>query len=142
MMPFAINESTDASTGVTTQTVIPWTPALLRSEIAELRWQHEIGGCQDPFDATLRLLTDRESQSLLTSTVLGAMVDPTRTYAWKFAFGQVRTRNGSQAVQMGKRVMDHVQACRQREADLIARIEGGEDLEAIAADIHSDWPGA
>lgn len=111
--------------------------AAKRAALAATRYTHEIGGTTV---AGASLLTDRESQGLLTGAALAATLDPNYTVTWKAANGWV-TLDAPTLIAMAQAVRAHVQACFDREKtldDAIAAAATVADVEAV--DITTGWP--
>lgn len=101
-----------------------------KAEIANARWQQETGGLTIPGLGTIA--TDRESQSLLNGAVTGTLLEPDKPIKWKMMDGAVEL--DAATVQMiGKLVRSHVQACFDREIDLIAAINACQTAEEVTA---------
>lgn len=105
----------------------------LQSRIATRRYQAETAGITVngmPLD------TGRDSQSLVTGAALAAVIDPNYTCQWKTAGGFV-DMSAQQIIVLASAMRAHVQACFDREADL---------LDALAAGTYTDeqlnqgWP--
>lgn len=77
--------------------------------------------------------TDRESQSMITGAALKAMQDDTYTCKWKTESGFVDL-TAAQILAIADAVRAHVQACFDREAELLAMVEAAtapEEVEAV-----------
>jgi len=98
-----------------------------RSEIASARWEAETAGI-DVNGFTVR--TDRESQSLITGAALKAMQDEKYSCRWKTESGFVEL-TALQISAVADAVRTHVQACFDREAELVALIEAAESPEEL-----------
>lgn len=68
--------------------------------------------------------TSRDSQALITGAALQATLDPTYTVRWKTGAGFVEL-NAEQIIGMATSVRAHVQACFDRESELIAAVNAG-----------------
>lgn len=80
--------------------------------------------------------TERDSQALLTGAALQAMLDPNYTVRWKTAGGFVEL-DAQQIIGLASAVRAHVQACFDREAELIeASGAGTYSAEMLSA----GWP--
>lgn len=79
--------------------------------------------------------TDDLSQQHITGAVQAAMLDATTEVRWKVGDGQFLTLDAPSIIVIGQAVRAHVQACFDREADLLALIDAGE-----APDIDTGWP--
>ena len=110
----------------------------MRANVAALRYDRENGGAS--FNET-NIQTDRQSQSTITSAALAAQMDDTITIRWKTADGIFIELNASQIIEMAQGVRAHVQACFDREAELLDAINAAETVEELEAiDINAGWP--
>lgn len=75
--------------------------------------------------------TDDLSQQRIIGAALAAMVDPSATVRWKVADGSFVTLDAPTVIAIAQAVRAHVQACFDREAELVA------DPEAV---IDTGWP--
>lgn len=91
-----------------------WAPV-----IAHRRYAAEISGTTL---AGMPLDTGRDSQALITGAALAAMLDPGYTVRWKTAAGFVELE-AAQIIAVAQAVRAHVQACFDREAELLAALE-------------------
>lgn len=92
-----------------------------RAAIAARRWAAETAGTVvggKPQD------TGRDSQALITGAAVSAMLDPNYSVRWKTAGGFVDMDAG-QIIALATAVRAHVQACFNREADLLAALDAG-----------------
>lgn len=111
-----------------------------RSKVADLRWQRETGGIVIQ-GAPIR--TDRESQAMLSGATLSAQLDPALPIKWKGADGVFRVLDAETILAIARAVLAHVQACFDREAELVEIIDAAETHDALLAiDIEAGWPGA
>lgn len=117
---------------VVTRDIVPWSQeeiaeyqaqqrAAWITEIADRRFQAETGGM---IYQGMMLATDRESQSLITGAAVSAMLDEAYTVRWKTADGFVEL-TAEQIIGVATAVRAHVQACFDREAELLAEVEAG-----------------
>lgn len=117
---------------IVTRAVVPWTAeeiaeheaaqrAEMAQQIADRRWQAEVAGITVN---GMAVATDRDSQALITGAALAAMRDPAYVCRWKTAAGFVEL-NAEQLTAVADTVRAHVQACFDREADLLAALEAG-----------------
>lgn len=79
--------------------------------------------------------TDDLSQQRITGAALAATVDSTTTVKWKLPDDTFVTLDATQIIGIAQGVRAHVQACFDREAELLAALNAGE-----AYDINSGWP--
>ena len=96
-----------------------------KAEIAQARYNAETAGING-------IRTDRESQSLITGAALKAMQDSAYTCMWKGVDGFVEL-TAPQILAIADAVRAHVQACFDREAELLPLIEAAESPEELAA---------
>ncbi|VVM76488.1 DUF4376 domain-containing protein [Pseudomonas fluorescens] len=84
----------------------------------------------------LQIETTRDSQALIASTGLSAVLDPDYRCNFKTVTGFVEIGSG-QIITIAKAVRAHVQACFDRELTLLRAIEAGEFHEDMLLD---GWP--
>jgi hypothetical protein len=101
--------------------------------IAERRWEVEVGGI---VVAGLAIATDDRSKLLINGAAVEAMLDPDYQMQWKTPDGFVEL-SGSQVLAIARAVRAHVQACFDREAELLAELEAGTFTEAM---LDQGWP--
>lgn len=80
--------------------------------------------------------TGRDSQALITGAALAAMLDTAYTCRWKTPSGFVEL-NASQLIAVATAIRSHVQACFDREAELLEAVEGDTYKEDMLA---QGWP--
>lgn len=101
--------------------------------IAARRYEAEIAGT---VVSGMPLDTGRDSQALITGAAVSAMLDPGCSVRWKTAGGFVEL-NAQQIIGVASAVRAHVQACFDREAELLAALEAG----TLTADmLQEGWP--
>lgn len=105
----------------------------LVSSIAARRWQAETGGIDV---AGMHIDTDDRSKALITGSAIKAMRSDAYTLNWKTTEGFIQIP-AEQVLAMADAVSDHVQACFNREADLLAALEAGTLTEAM---LEEGWP--
>lgn len=101
-----------------------------KREITQTRYERETGGLT--VDG-VTIATDRESQSLITGAALAATRDSGYACQWKTQSGFVQL-DAATIIKIADAVRAHVQACFDKEAELMALLEAAttkEDLEAI-----------
>lgn len=97
-------------------------PIDLSAVVAAERYRREgVGIAVDGF----AIDTSRDGQSLIAGAAVSAILDPAYKCNWKTGAGFVE-RNASQLVEIATAVRAHVQACFDRERDLLLAIEAGE----------------
>lgn len=104
-----------------------------KERIAVKRYEVETAGVEANF---MQIATDRQSQAMLSGAVLSAQLDPTLTLRWKLANGEVLL-NKTELEAISTVVRQHVQACFDRELDLIAKVDAGTFTDA---DLETGWP--
>ncbi|NLY59645.1 MAG: DUF4376 domain-containing protein [Gammaproteobacteria bacterium] len=95
--------------------------AAIRQQVADRRYQAETSGTiinGMPID------TGRDSQALITGAAVSAMLDPGYTVHWKTGDGFVEL-TAEQIIGVATAVRSHVQACFDREAELLTALDGG-----------------
>lgn len=102
-------------------------------QIAARRFQVETGGVAV---AGVNLNTERDSQLLLTGAAFAASLDPDYRIKWKTASGFVEL-TGEQVIALASAVRAHVQACFDREADLLAAVADGSITGEM---LEEGWP--
>lgn len=80
----------------------------------------------------LPMPTDDKAQARITGAALQALVDDTVTVQWKLPDGSFVALTAEQILGIAQAVRAHVQACFDREAEILAALEAGEgyDIEA------------
>lgn len=89
--------------------------------IAARRWQAETAGITVNGTA---IDTGRDSQALITGAAVSAMLDPNYSVRWKTPNGFIDL-TGEQVIGVATAVRAHVQACFDREAELLGELEAG-----------------
>ena len=79
--------------------------------------------------------TDDQSQSRITGAALAATIDPNTTVKWKASDGGFVMLDAPTIIAVAQAIRAHVQACFDREAELLAALEAGE-----THDIEEGWP--
>jgi len=105
----------------------------LRADVAARRYQAETGGTNVN---GMQVNTDRESQALMTGAAVSAMLDSGYSVRWKTADGFVLL-NAEQLIGLSSAVRAHVQACFDREAELLGAIVDGTYTAAL---LEEGWP--
>ena len=103
-------------------------------EIAQARYNAEIAGVTIN---GVSIKTDRETQAVLTAACLQAYIDSGYSLNWKTGDGTFVSLPAEQIMAFGIAVRAHVQACFDREAELLPLIDKAEtqaDLDAITYD--------
>ena len=102
-------------------------------QIAARRFQEETGGVTVE---GVQINTDRDSQSLLTGAAFAASLDPGYHIKWKAATGFVDL-TGEQILGIASQVRAFVQACFNREAELLGAVADG---SITAQMLEEGWP--
>lgn len=102
-------------------------------KIAARRYQVETGGTTVE---GVQVNTERDSQALLTGAAFAASLDPNYQIKWKAATGFVDL-TGEQVIGLASQVRAFVQACFNREAELLGFVADG----SITAEmLEEGWP--
>lgn len=104
-----------------------------RAAVAAERYGREIAGIT--LDGK-QIDTGRDSQALITGAALASVLDPEYSCQWKTPGGFVQL-NSEQIIGVASAVRAHVQACFDREAELLAEIDAGTYSEEMLA---AGWP--
>lgn len=99
-----------------------------KADIAAARYVAETGGVTVS-GATID--TDRDSQALITGAALAAVIDNSYSLNWKTESGFVHLTT-PEIIAVAQAVRAHVQACFDREAELVALVDAAETAEALA----------
>jgi hypothetical protein len=99
------------------------------AEIAAARYAVEIGGVVVD---NMAIMTDRESQALITGAAFAATQDSNFTCQWKTSGGFV-TLDATTILAAAQAVRSHVQGCFDREAELTAAVEAAMTVAAVEA---------
>lgn len=84
----------------------------------------------------LQINTDDRSKLLINGAALEATIDPAYTMQWKTSAGFVEL-TAAQVIGIARAVRAHVQACFDREAELLAALEDGTLTDAM---LEQGWP--
>lgn len=101
--------------------------------IADRRYQAETSGTT--VDG-MPINTERDSQALLTAAALQATLSPSYTVRWKTEGGFVDL-DAQQVIGLASAVRAHVQACFDREAELVAAVEDDSYIDSM---LDEGWP--
>ena len=104
-----------------------------KQRIADRRYQAETGGVTVE---GVQINTDRDSQSLLTGAAFAASIDPDYRIKWKAETGFVDL-TGEQVMGIASQVRAFVQACFNREAELLGAVADG---SITAQMLEEGWP--
>lgn len=110
------------------------TPAVHPAQqIAAARFEHEIAGILVdgvPYE------TGRDSQAMVAGAALSAVIDPGYVCNWKTRSGPVRL-DATKLIAVAIAVRNHVQACFDREKDLLLALDAGSFVESMLTE---GWP--
>lgn len=96
-------------------------PVITAADIADRRWQAEVTGIDI---GGMHIDTGRDSQALITGATVQAMLDPGYSLRWKTGAGFVDL-TAEQIIGVATAARAHVQACFNREAELLEALEAG-----------------
>jgi len=99
----------------------PPPPRPLPEVAADMRWQKEVGGITVN---GVNVLTDDRSKLMIIGARMKAVEDGNTTKQWKTPGGFV-TLDAATLIAIGDAVEAHVQACFDKEAEVLALIDGG-----------------
>ena len=99
------------------------------AEITAARYAAEISGVNIE---GAKVRTDRESQAMITGAALQAVDNPTYTCRWKTE-NEFLQLDAEHIKAVAKAVRAHVQACFDREADLVAQVDAAQTVNEVAA---------
>ncbi|WP_313397157.1 DUF4376 domain-containing protein [Stutzerimonas nitrititolerans] len=106
---------------------------MVATKIAPRRYDAEISGITLN---GMRIDTGRDSQGLISGATLQAVLDPDYSLNWKTASGFV-TMDAEQIIGVATAVRAHVQACFDREAELLEALADGTFTESM---LEEGWP--
>lgn len=117
---------------------LPQARADKKAALANRRWQAETGGATV---AGMSVPTDDRSQAKFAGAALAAVLDPNYSARWKLADGFFVELSHDQVIGLAQGVRAHIQACFDREADMISAIDAAATPAALdAIDIEAGWP--
>ena len=108
-------------------------PGITAAVIAARRYEAEVGGITLN---GLHINTDDRSKLLINGAALEAMLDPAYTMQWKTPAGFVELA-GAQVLAVARAVRAHVQACFDREAELLAAVADSSITDQM---LQEGWP--
>ena len=129
---------------VVVREVVPWSAeeiethetqrrAVIAQQIANRRWQAETAGVDL---MGMRIDTGRDSQALITGATVQAMLDPAYSLRWKTPAGFVDL-TAEQIIGVATAARAHVQACFDREAELLEALAAGTFTPEM---LEEGWP--
>ena len=83
----------------------------------------------------ITISTDDLSQQRITGAALAATVDPSTTVRWKLSDDNFVTLDSTQIIAIAQAVRTHIQACFDREAELLEALNSGQSY-----DLNAGWP--
>lgn len=101
--------------------------------IAARRYQAEVGGITI---TGMQVNTEDRSKLLINGAAVEAMLDPAYTMQWKTPAGFVEL-DAAQVLGVARAVRAHVQACFDREAELLAAVADGSITDQM---LQEGWP--
>jgi hypothetical protein len=123
----------DFSQAVTKEMKAAATLELTRGQIAARRYDAETAGITV---AGMFVDTGRDSQALITGAALSAFMDDTYVCNWKTPDGFIQL-DGPTLISVSKAVRQHVQACFDRESELISALDARTFTEEM---LEQGWP--
>lgn len=114
--------------------VIPAPPVDWPAVIADRRWKAEVGGIDV---GGIHVDTDDRSKLLINGAAVEAMLDPEYVMSWKTPGGFVEL-TAAEVITVARAVRAHVQACFNREAELLTALDGQTLTPAM---LEEGWPG-
>lgn len=108
-------------------------PAPASASIAARRYEAEVGGITLN---GMQIDTDDRSKLLINGAALEATIDPAYVMQWKTPGGFIEL-TAVQVIGIARAVRAHVQACFDREAELLAALETGTLTPAM---LEQGWP--
>ena len=107
--------------------------AITPERIAARRYEAEVGGIT--LNGVL-IDTDDRSKLLINGAALGATIDPAYVMQWKTPGGFIEL-TAQQVIGIARAVRAHVQACFDREAELLAALDAGTLTDDM---LEQGWP--
>lgn len=106
----------------------------LKKQVASVRYDNEVRGIvvQD-----ILVDTGRDSQGLIAGACLAAVLDPNYSVNWKCSGGLFIQLTAQQIIGVATAVRAHVQACFDREHQLLTLIDAGTYTEDM---LTQGWP--
>jgi len=106
----------------------------LKKRVASVRYDNEVKGIvvQD-----ILIDTGRDSQGLIAGACLAAVIDPEYVVNWKCSSGLFIPLSAQQIIGVATAVRAHVQACFNREHEILTAIEADEFTETMLTE---GWP--
>lgn len=112
----------------------------MKASLAAKRYGIETGGITV---GGKKIITDRDSQYMISGAVNAVNLDPLRIIKFKTAEGFIEL-NKDAIIFLASAVADHVQACFAREADLTSLVDNSTTFDELKSiydnDFNSGWP--
>jgi predicted glycosyltransferase len=108
--------------------------AALKKQVATVRYNNEVKGITV---SGMLVDTGRDSQGLIAGACLAAVIDPEYLVNWKCVSGEFLPLNAQQIIGLATAVRAHVQACFNRENELLTAIEDNTFTESMLTE---GWP--
>ena len=128
-MPQAINEVTDAQTGITTQVMIPWTKDAAKQHVAALRYDREVAGIT--VNGVLCATERGDHRQVMLSLYVFAQVQPQFSVSIKMPGGGWVPATAAEAAQMYLCGQQYVAQCFAVERAAVDAIDAATTSEAI-----------
>lgn len=106
----------------------------LKKLVASVRYDNEVRGITVQ---SIPVDTGRDSQGLIAGACLAAVIDPEYHVNWKCPGGTFINLNAQQIIGVATAVRAHVQACFDREHQILTAIDAG---EYTAEMLTTGWP--
>jgi hypothetical protein len=106
----------------------------LKKRVATVRYEHEVSGITV---AGMAVDTGRDSQGLIAGACLAAIIDPDYVVNWKTSSGEFLPLTAQQIIGVATAVRAHVQACFNREHELLTEID---NLTFTESKLEQGWP--
>lgn len=106
----------------------------VQERIASRRYQAQVSGTTLE---GMQIDTSTDSQALITGAALAAVLDSSYVCRWKMADGTRVELDAKMIVAVASAVRDHIQACYDREDELLTAVADGTFTEAM---LDQDWP--
>ena len=100
-----------------------------KAEIAAARYEAEIAGVTVN---GVTIDTGRDSQALITGAALAAVIDENYSLNWKTSAGFIHL-TAPEIIAVAQAVRAHVQACFDREGELVALVDAAQTVEELDA---------
>ena len=123
----------DFSQVITKEEIDKEAQVLVKARIADRRYLAETGGI---LVNDMQIDTGRDSQAMITGAALSALIDDTYVCRWKTPTGFV-TLNASTLLSVSQAMRRHVQACFDREDELVTAVSDGTFTDAM---LEEGWP--